>query len=423
MTPTPRAAGTARQACLSRLSASAGRVRPARLALAACALLASGAASAAEPYLYTHLARWPEFSSGDNKVSMYGTVDLGANWTKTDGAPAAKTLQSGGDYTSKLGIYGREDLGGGLKAEFNLEASLKADTGAVTATQFWDRAAWVGLKSRDWGTLRLGNQLGATLPLFVDVFGVVTTNSVSYWLASAIVQKSAYTSGISSIGLNSDLGNGASQVTTRVPRAISYTSPRVAGFDAKLMYAPGANTTAFNKVYNKAVVTTFVNGPWFAAASYNQVFGNNTVTGAAVRTDVTGLAGIYDAGDLVLSAAVNQNEVKIADGGKATVYSLGLIVPRGRHVWRVSAVYRDTSGVRNQLTKQEVDSAALGLMAGYDYELSKSVGLYARAGLIRNFGASTVVFQNAQLPLQAGSTNAQLGIETQTAALGMYVHF
>ncbi|SEK56219.1 Outer membrane protein (porin) [Roseateles sp. YR242] len=390
----------------------------------ACASLSALAADPVQPYLYSHLARWPEFNPGnDNKVTMYGTVDLGLNYAKAENATASKTMQSGGDYTSKLGIYGREDLGGGLKAEFNLESSIKADTGTATTTQFWDRAAWVGLKSREWGTLRLGNQLGATLPLFVDVFGVVTTNSMSYWLASAITQKSAYTAGISSYGLNSDLGNGATQVTTRVPRAISYQTPRINGFDAKLMYAPGANTTSQNKVYNRAGVVTYLNGPWFGSASYNQVFGNNSITGAAVRTDVTGVAGIYDTGSLVLSAAVNQNEVKIQDGGKATVYSLGFILPAGRHVARVSMVYRDTSGVREQATGKEVSSSALGIMAGYDYELSKSVGLYARAGWLRNYGASTIMFNNVTLPLQAGTTNAQLGITAETAAVGMYYHF
>jgi predicted porin len=284
----------------------------------------------------------------------------------------------------------------------------------------------VGLKSKDWGTVRLGNQLGVTLPLFVDPFGVVTTNSMSYWLASAIVQKSAYTPGLtatSPVGLNSDLGNGATQVTTRVPRAISYTSPRINGVDVKLMYAPGANTASYNKTYNKGIVTTLTDGRWYGALSYNQVFGVDTSTLSAVRTDVTGLAGIYDTGDIVLSAAVNRSALKTATGASATVYSLGFILPTDRHTVRLSVVYRDTSGVRSIATQQEVESSALGLMAGYDYELSKRVGIYARAGLLRNFGASTILLNNASLPLQTASSNAQLGIESRTAALGMYMHF
>lgn len=375
------------------------------------------------PYLYKYLATWPEFSPGSSdKVSIYGTVDVGLNYLQTENGHSLFNMQSGGNYTSKLGFYGREDLGGGLRAEFTLESSIKADTGAG-ATPFFDRGAWVGLKSNTWGTVRLGNQLGATLPLFVDVFGLVTTNSMNYWLASAVVQKSAYTSGITSVGLNSDLGNGATQVSTRVPRAISYQTLRYGGFDLKAMYAPGASTETSTKVYNQGLVTTYINGPWFASASYNQVWGNNATTLQEVRTDVTGIASIYDTGSLVLSAAVNQVAVKIADGGTATVYSLGFILPKGRHVMRISLVYRDTDGVRNTATKKEVSSSALGLMAGYDHEFSKNVGLYGRFGILRNHGASTIILNNASLPLQSGSSNAQLGVESRTASVGMYYHF
>ncbi|MCY4754818.1 porin [Pelomonas aquatica] len=396
--------------------------------LATLCLSALFSAAQAEPYLFKQLSKYPEYSgaAGDNKFSLYGSVDAGLNLTQTEHAASLKKEQSGGAYTSKFGIYGREDLGSGLRAEFNLEAGLQTDTGTANASQFWDRAAWVGLKSRDYGTLRLGNQLGVSLPLFVDPFGVVSTNSMTYWLASAIVQKSAVTPGLSAtspVGTNSDLGNGASQVTTRVPRAISYTSPRVAGVDLKLLYAPGANTASYNRTYNKGVVTTLIHGPWYGAASYNQVFGVDTSTMSAVRTDVSGLAGIYDAGDLVLSAAVNRSQLKTATGGRADVYSLGMILPQERHIWRLSLVYRDTRGVRSNVTKQEVESSALGWMAGYDYEFSRSVGLYARAGVLRNFGASTVVLNNATLPLLPASSNAQPGIEARTASLGMFVHF
>lgn len=381
-----------------------------------------------QAFLYKELAKWPEFNpTGGSRLTVYGTVDAGINVTKAGSADSVKKEQSGGEYTSKLGFYGREDLGDGLLAEFSLEHGLQADTGAASSSsQFWDRASWVGLKSKDWGTVRLGNQLGVTLPLFVDPFGVVSTNSMSYWLASAIVQKSAYTTGLSAsspIGLNSDLGAGATQVTTRVPRSITYATPRIAGFDAKFIYAPGANTASYNKKYNQGAAFSYANGPWFASASYNQVFGVNASTLQAVRTDVTGIAGIFDTGSIVLSAAVNQSAVKTDTGGTATVYSLGFILPREQHIVRLSAVYRDTSGVRNTSTQQEVSSSALGLMAGYDYQLSKKAGLYARYGVLRNFGASTILLNNAALPVISGTSNAQLGIESKTASVGMYLHF
>lgn len=57
---------------------------------------------------------------------------------------------------SRLGFRGTEDLGGGLKAGFNLEHGLESDTGAASGgTQFWNRQANVEL-SGSFGTVRLG---------------------------------------------------------------------------------------------------------------------------------------------------------------------------------------------------------------------------------------------------------------------------
>ncbi|WP_394787863.1 porin [Rhodoferax sp.] len=397
-------------------------------AVSASMCLALALSAHAEPFLMKQLSKYPEYSLGDDsKISLYGSMDMGLNVTKAGDAPSMVKAQSGGSYTSKLGMYGREDLGGGLRAEFNLESGFQADTGASSSSsQLFDRASWVGLRSREWGAVRLGNQLGVSLPLFADPYGVVQTNSMSYWLASAIVQKSAYTPGLttaSPIGLNSDLGNGATQLTTRVPRSISYTSPRMQGVEVKMLYAPGAATTSYNRVYTRGGVANMVHGPWYTAVSYSQVYGVDTSTLSAVRTDVAGAAAIYDTGSIVLSAAVNRSALRTTTGGSATVYSLGAIYPVDRHELRFSVVYRDTSGVRNTSTHLEVASSALGLMAGYDYAFSKSVGLYGRLGVLRNSGASTVVLNNASLPLESGTSNAQLGVTSRTASVGMYYHF
>ncbi|MCV4872465.1 porin, partial [Escherichia coli] len=55
---------------------------------------------------------------------------------------------------SRLGVRGVEDLGGGLKAIFNLEHRMNADDGNSTAPNFWQHS-WVGL-SGNFGEVRLG---------------------------------------------------------------------------------------------------------------------------------------------------------------------------------------------------------------------------------------------------------------------------
>jgi predicted porin len=45
------------------------------------------------------------------------------------------------DNSSRIGIRGTEDLGGGLKAGFVLEHGFAADTGAAAGSTFWGREA------------------------------------------------------------------------------------------------------------------------------------------------------------------------------------------------------------------------------------------------------------------------------------------
>ncbi|WP_371867600.1 porin [Duganella guangzhouensis] len=384
----------------------------------------STAAMAQNSYLWSRLQSLPEYSgaSGATGVSVYGTLDEGINYIKSDNGPVKTQVMSGGEYSSKLGIYGSEDLGGGLKLEFNLESGFQADTGTQQDTNLFNRASWVGLKSRELGTLRFGNQLAASLPLFVDVFGVVNTNSVFTWVGAAAVQTSK------GVGYNSDLGAGATTLLTRVPKSVMYQTPRMAGLSGQFMYASNSTTgTGVPRASNQGGVVSYESYPFYLAASYNQVWSGavTLTTGATpiyVRNDIPGLAVVYDHGDLVLSTSYMMMVPKLEQDGLARIATLGAILPRGRHTWRMSVVHRDTSGVRNT-AGTEVASSALGVMLGYDYDLSKRTSLYARVGTVRNFGASTIVFNSNALPLQSGSANPQLGIETRSLTLGMYHHF
>ncbi|MFZ2298458.1 MAG: porin, partial [Aquabacterium sp.] len=75
-----------------------------------------------------------------SSVSVYGVVDASVESVKGD--DTVTRVSSDNLASSRLGFKGAEDLGGGLKANFVLEAALAVDTGE-TKTRFFDRAAWV----------------------------------------------------------------------------------------------------------------------------------------------------------------------------------------------------------------------------------------------------------------------------------------
>ena len=72
------------------------------------------------------------------------------------GSLSLKKLDSSGLNTSRFGVRGVEDLGGGLKAGFWLESQVDTDTGiGGGGSAFWGRRATVSLAG-DFGEVRLG---------------------------------------------------------------------------------------------------------------------------------------------------------------------------------------------------------------------------------------------------------------------------
>jgi predicted porin len=342
-------------------------------------------------------------------------------YTTTDHASGRWQQQSGGDHTSKLGFYASEDLGNGVKAEMKLEAGINADTGTQQASALFNRESWVGLRSNTLGTVRLGNQINAMLPLFIDPFALVNTNSVYTWVAGGAMQ------GPRGVGANTDLGPGAGTIPVRVPKSITYATPRLGGFAAQAIWSANPYGTGEPSTGTRGGVVSYSTGPVYLAASLIQSFSSPVTISAGlpaqpVRTDIPSVGAIFDNGKLVLSTSYARISPQLAQSGEAQIVTLGAILPQGRLTWRASAVHRDTEGARNG-AGQLVASSALGLMLGVDYELSRRTGLYARAGSVRNFGASTIILNSVALPLQAGSTAPQTGIETRTCSLGLFHHF
>lgn len=103
-----------------------------------------------------------------SSVTLYGVADAGIEYlsnvpSASPGGSSQVRMTSGNMSTSRWGMRGVEDLGGGLKAIFELESGISFDTGAQNnSSRLFDRGAFVGLSSK-YGALTLGRQ---TTPLY-----------------------------------------------------------------------------------------------------------------------------------------------------------------------------------------------------------------------------------------------------------------
>lgn len=153
-----------------------------------------------------------------SNVSIYGTLDASVAYvTNADGKNNVTLLNDSAISTSRWGLRGSEDLGGGLKANFNLESDINMDTGKFNAAGMFRRSAYVSLSSDQYGELRLGQ---------------ATSNAVTQVASGGIV-------------LPSNAMHGSMLIASGVAgdffvnNAITYISPALSGVKASLLYAPG----------------------------------------------------------------------------------------------------------------------------------------------------------------------------------------
>ncbi|WP_077036389.1 porin [Pelomonas sp. KK5] len=110
-------------------------------------------------------------------VQLYGLIDTGVEYISNVGAGGSRLVRmpslSGGQFPSRWGVRGTEDLGGGLRAVFTLESGFAPDTGALLqGGRIFGRQAFVGLGG-ELGTVTAGRQWTMTFfsMLDADVIG------------------------------------------------------------------------------------------------------------------------------------------------------------------------------------------------------------------------------------------------------------
>ncbi|RYE42830.1 MAG: porin [Hyphomicrobiales bacterium] len=231
-----------------------------------------------------------------SNVSLYGTMDLGvrrASGLDLSNAPIPGSitgLVSGIDNTSRWGMRGVEDLGGGLKASFNLETGIAADTGQpINAAKYFDRASWVGLGS-DWGRVTAGRQtsLLADTVALTDPLGV---RFASFNPAVAIT-------GLSAHGLGIEYGPaGSSAGSYRLDNSLKYVG-NVGGFTGSLMYAFGEANNSTRSRYSKGAALQYARDALTVSGAIQTFQANDTrklegwALGATYRIGAFRLAGL-----------------------------------------------------------------------------------------------------------------------------------
>jgi predicted porin len=273
-----------------------------------------------------------------SSVSLYGRVDLSLMHNNVVGGASQFTVDSGTISGSRWGLIGSEDLGGGLKANFNLEQGLAADTGAsAVAGQTFSRQAWLGM-SGAFGEFRVGKPWTA----YDDVSGA---------------HNALFDSGFSlENNFFASTGYSANPANT-----IRYSTPTFGGFTAAVSYS-------LDEIKNADFSITSISG-LYGAGPLQLAAGYQVEEQGGTNIKFTRLSGSYDFGSAVLKGLYGQ--VKLPVAGKTNEYSIGVDIPVSEAL-TVSAglgYSKDTAAAGG--TKRQ------GFTVGALYALGKRTDVYA----------------------------------------------
>jgi predicted porin len=168
-------------------------------------------------------------SFAQSSVTLYGIIDTGIEYVShanVAGDHVIRMPSITGEFPSRWGLRGTEDLGGGYKALFVLESGFNVGNGTMgQGGRLFGRQSWVGVDS-PYGTLSFGRQYTMTYLAVIDadvigpnIYGMGsldayipnarTDNSVAYRLKySGFTLGASYSFGRDSAGTGNSPGQG-----------------------------------------------------------------------------------------------------------------------------------------------------------------------------------------------------------------------
>lgn len=305
-------------------------------------------------------------ASAQSSVTIYGLVDAGIA-RETGGAAGSVTkVATGVQSGNRLGFKGTEDLGSGLKANFQIESGYNLDDGTGRQGALFGRQAWVGL-SGNFGAVALGRQYD---PIFVSLDSIDPFGT----------------------GLEGATTNLMSGGNVRTNNAVTYSTPTTGGFSATVLYGAGeqaGNSTAGRTV---GLSGTYENGPIAITAAYDKINQVLTTNGSQKLflvggTYNFGVAKLHVGYETDKSDRIGTATTTTARAKSARDVLLGVSVPVGAGTILGSFIKETDKTSNNAGAKQYA--------VGYLYSLSKRTNLYTSYARISNDNGSAAFVGDA----------------------------
>ena len=370
------------------------------------------------------------------QAEVYGFVSMALGKFKysdsTSGAPSVSKwdVASGG---SNVGVRGRESLGGGLNAWFQVEtnAAMERSNNVAHASGFASRNSALGLQGT-WGNFFIGQW---TTP-WADLESLWSVGTVGFWGPSlAIIGRRETTGSAPNPNCNNNFsGNGggpppggvtptlstcesvegggagaggnaiAHPFWRRVSNSVHYQSPVFGGFQVKLAYQTNQDkattgTSADPSMWSSSATWSGMGGKARIGVSLD---GHKDFTTIGQTDSGWAIKGGYNFGFVDVGLAFESLEYKFPVSNCETKqWGIAAAVPVGQGAIRASYAVADdfegTYGVAGSCgaTTAAADNGAKQWNIGYDYRFSKRTTAGIGYAAIKNDSASFVTWSGA----------------------------
>jgi predicted porin len=330
------------------------------------------------------------FAQASN-VQIYGRANVGVdNYQAGGGATEVKARMRVFDQGSRLGVRGSEDLGGGLKAIFQIESGVNIDSGtgngqsgaANTSTgTFASRDSYAGLEGG---------------------FGRIQMGRLALWYTNGVVEQ--MTANYVNIGTPESSGalSKIGQPLVRQSNVLMYTTPTFGGFNVGGYYVPNSETAAAGADTNARITGLVAN--YSGVVNVKADWAKNKTVAGTTPGDITGVkVGVgypYAPGGQVSLIVINLTRDNFNAGGDKLKqrglvatweHVFGNIQPLAQYARSNKAT--GCSGAASATTCD--DSESTSVMVGARYLLSKRTAAYVTYNKTTNKANSALDYTSA----------------------------
>ena len=317
-----------------------------------------------------------------NPVTLYGRVYVTLESVEAKGgsSPVARRTRVE-DQSSLLGVRGTEDLGGGLKAFFQLETVFRADQ---AGSAFAARNSGVGLQG-GWGSFLMGrwDMPFKVATIAIDPFGDLTIGGITGALSGTIATRATF--------------------DRRDDNVLQYWSPSFGGFAFRL--AGTANegkgcttagtppvTTCLNP-HDYGANVTYTQGPVYLFYAYEE---HKDVSASVGKEDANALGGSFSFGAFKLGG--QYQEIKKTGTTKMKNWMANGVFTFGNNQLILQYMNSKDGGPNGAATQPDCDNASIG----WQYNFTRRTFVLAQYTKVDNNETANCNFGANRLAISAG---------------------